>query len=106
MSFSRRHSTGPNCWGDDQVQEANHPPITASSYWNGFCNVKSVGVRTSVRKQRTKQVLRLEIKHPKGHHQHNLHLDTFNSFLCIITLIVLTVLSQRILILHFANVCE
>lgn len=48
MSFSHRHSTGPNYWGDDQVQEANHPPVTASSYWNGFCNVKSVGVRTSV----------------------------------------------------------
>lgn len=69
MSFSRRHSTGPNCWGDDQVQEANHPPVTAFSYWNGFCNVKSVGVWTSVGKQRTKQVLRLEIKHPQAKKQ-------------------------------------
>lgn len=43
MSFSHRHSTGPNCWGDDQVQEANHPPVTAFSYWNEFCNVKSCG---------------------------------------------------------------
>lgn len=44
MSFFHRHSTGPNYWGDDQVQEANHPPVTAFSYWSGFCKAKGVGV--------------------------------------------------------------
>lgn len=34
MSSSRHHSTGPDYWGVDQVQEASHPPATASSYWN------------------------------------------------------------------------
>lgn len=52
MSFSRRHSTGPNCWGDDQVQEADHPPVTAFSYWNGFCNDKGVGVLGNREKNR------------------------------------------------------
>lgn len=62
MSFSRRHSTGPNCWGDDRVQEANHPPVTAFSYWNGFCNVKSVCVSVGVGKRGTKHLLGLENK--------------------------------------------
>lgn len=88
MSFSRRHSTGPNCWGDDQVQEANHPPVTAFSYWNGFCNVKSVGVWTSVGKQRTKQVLSLKIKLLKtGQNKLDPDLSIFNFLIYTSTLI-------------------
>lgn len=51
MSFCRRHSTGPNCWGDDRVQEANHPPGAAFAYWNGFCNAKGGGF---LKKEKTK----------------------------------------------------
>lgn len=64
MSFSHRHSTGPNCWGDDRVQEADHPPVKTFSCWNGFCNVKGVGVLGS-REQQKKQLARLEMKHTK-----------------------------------------
>lgn len=53
---------------------------------------ESVGVWTSVRKQRTKQVLRLEIKPPKEHWS----LDTFSSFIYIIPLIALKALARHI----------
>lgn len=100
MSFSHRHSTGPNCSGGDQVQEANHPPVTAFSYWNGFCNVRSVSVWTSVRKQKTEQVLSLKKKHPEGQNDLNLKLHTFNFLIYIITLIVLAAVARHILMFH------
>lgn len=40
MSFSRRHSTGPSCWGDDRVPEEAPQPAKAFFYWNGSYNVK------------------------------------------------------------------
>lgn len=53
MSFSRRRSTEPSCWGDGRVPEEDPPPAKASFYWNGSCKVKE-GKSGRVKKKEAK----------------------------------------------------